>query len=220
MLRQLITALALAVTLMTASACSLSSGTTTTGSGRAVSEQRSVDGFNAVNVSSAIEATVMVGPDASVTVTADDNVLANVATNVFVGRLDISISGPTDVRTPVSVAITVPDLNAVQASSAAKVTVTGINTASFSAAAESSGVIVVRGNANAVSVSAKSNGSADLGGVPADSASVQLDSAGRAIVNAQRSVSGSVSSAGHLTVEGDPPVIDVSTDSGGQVVRD
>jgi len=209
------------VSLLIASACSLSTSTTTVnGSGRAVTEQRNVDGFTSVHVSSAINATVMVGPDVTVTVTADDNLLDNVATSVFLGRLDVSMTGSSSVRTPVSVAITVPVLDTVQASSAASVTVTGVNTSTLTVAAESSGSIVARGNASAVNVTAQSNGSADLGNVPAQNATVQLDSAGRATVNAQISVSGSVDSAGRLTIEGDPQAVRVSTDSGGQVVRD
>ena len=50
-------------------------GPSVVGSGRVVAEQREVGSFTEVRVGDAIKATVIVGPDASVTVTADDNLL-------------------------------------------------------------------------------------------------------------------------------------------------
>jgi len=207
------------VCVLAAAACSYLSGTVV-GSGNAKSEARAVDSFNAVRVESAISATVIVGPDTSVTVTADDNLLANVVTTVTLGKLDVSIQGSITPRTSVSVAITTPSLGDVEATSAANVTATGVNTSSLDAEADSAATLVVRGNANTVEVTSSSAATADLGGVPAQSATAHVDSAARATVNAQLSVSGSVDSAGVLHVEGNPPTVEVTTNSGGAVVRD
>lgn len=211
--------LAVAISLAMA-ACSLAPAPNIVGSGHAATDQRAVESFTKVRVNSAIAATVIVGPDISVTVTADDNILPQVTTNVTAGRLDVSLQGSLTIETPVSVAISMPSIESVEATSAATVTVTGVQSDSLSAAASSSGSIVARGNADTVNVSADSAGEADLGGVPAQTATVRVGSAGRATVNAQLSVGGSVDTGGVLRVEGSPPELNVSTESGGVVVRD
>ena len=206
--------------LLLAAACSVTTPAAIVGSGRPATEQRSVDSFTGVSVSSTIQATVIVGPEVTVSVTADDNLLANVTTQVRGGQLQVSLNGSTTIRTPISVTITAPNIDSLQASSAASLTATGIATQSLSAKVDSAASIVARGNAVSVSVTAQSGGSADLGDVAAQTATVQLESAARATVNAQLSVAGSVVTAARLTIEGDPASVDVTTDSSGQVVRD
>lgn len=190
------------------------------GSGHAVTEQRDVGEFSRIEVGEAIRATVIVGPAVTLSVTADDNLLGSVETSVVAGRLKIGMNGPVSPRTPVEVAVTVPSLDEASATSAANLTITGLNAGSFSASADSAASLVVRGNADSVSVSASSAASADIGDVPAQTASVDVSSAARATVNAQLSVSGSVDSGGSVTIEGDPQNVNVSTDSGGAVNRD
>ena len=90
-------------------------GPATVGSGRAVSEQRQVGSFSKVRVGTAIQATVLVGPDASVSVTADDNLLSSVSTDVTAGRLTVMIQGNSQPLTPVTVQITVPSLDSIEA---------------------------------------------------------------------------------------------------------
>ena len=213
------TALALAVSL-TLAACSIGSSPNIVGSGHAATDQRAVESFTKVRVNSAIAATVIVGSDISVTVTADDNILPQVTTNVTAGRLDVSLQGSLNIKTPVSVAITMPSIESVEATSAATVTVTGVNGDSLSASATSAGSIVARGDANSIDVSADSAGQADLGGVPAQDATARVGSGARATVNAQISVSGSVDAGGVLRVEGSPAQVNVTTQTGGVVVRD
>jgi hypothetical protein len=134
--------------------------------------------------------------------------------------MTISLKPGAQPRTPVSVAITVPNLEEADVGSAANLIATGINTNSFTAEADSAGTLIVRGNADDVHVSASSAGSADLGDVPAQTASVSIGSAGRATVNAQQSVGGSVDSGGVLHIEGQPPTVTVTTGGGGAVIRD
>lgn len=216
-----ITTLALVVaTSLTLAGCSIASGPNIVGSGHAATDQRAVESFTKVRVNSAIAATVIVGPDISVVVTADDNILPQVVTNVTFGRLDVSLQGSLNIKTPVSVAISMPSIESIEATSAATVTVTGVSGDSLSAAATSAGSIVARGDANSVDVSADSGSQADLGGVPAQTATARIGSGGRATVNAQVSVSGSVDTGGVLRVEGSPAQVNVTTDSGGVVVRD
>jgi hypothetical protein len=195
-------------------------GPSTVGSGNAVTQQRTVGGFTDVRVGTAVKATIIVGSDTSVSVTADDNIVDHVQTNVVAGRLDVSINGSVMPKTPVSAAITTPSLNAVEATSAANVTATGVNTDDLRASSDSAASLTVRGNATSVELTADSAASADLGGVPAQDAKVTVSAAARATVNAQLSVTGSVQSAGVVNVEGSPASVNVTTESGGVVNKD
>ena len=202
-----------------APSCSAVTGPTVIGSGNAQTEQRTVGSFTKVRVDAAIKATIIVGTDFNVTVTTDDNVLASVATSVTAGTLYVDMNSPAQPRVPVTVSIAMPALDDVESGSAATVTATGVNSPSLSATADSAGTLVVRGNADSVDVTANSAGTADLGGVPAQTATVRVGSAGRATVNAQQSVTGSVDSGGVVSIAGSPPTVNVSTSTGGAVVR-
>lgn len=193
---------------------------TVVGSGHVVAEQRQVGPFTRVRVGDAIKATVIVGTDVSVTVTADDNLLVDIATNATAGRLDVSMSGNAQPSTPVEVAITVPNLESLEANSAATVIATGINNPSFQAQADSAAQLTARGNSDSVDVTATSAGSADLGDIPAQTANVKVGSGARASVNAQISVGGSVDTGGIVHIEGQPQNVTVTTDTGGAVIRD
>ena len=140
------TSLVVVVVTVLATSCTTLTGATV-GSGHAATEQRDVDGFSRIEVGEAIRATVIVGPAATVSVTADDNLLGSVETMVIAGRLKIGMNGNVSPRTPVEVAVTVPSLDEASANSAANLTVTGLNAGSFSAAADSAASVVVRGNA-------------------------------------------------------------------------
>src|SRR4051812_33315498 len=148
-------------------------GPQTIGSGNAVTQQRTTGDFTDVRVGTAVMATIIVGTDTSVSVTADDNIIDHVQANVLAGRLDVSINGTVLPRTPVVVQITTPSLDGVEATTAANVTVTGIDANDFRASADSAASLTVRGNATDVEVTANSAASADLGGVPAQTATVK-----------------------------------------------
>jgi hypothetical protein len=193
---------------------------TVAGSGRLVAEQREVASFTRLRVGTAIKATVIVGPDVTVQVTADDNLLGSVKTDVTAGRLDVSLSAGAQPSTEVQVAITVPNLEDLEVNSAASASATGINSSSFEAEADSAGTLTARGNADSVNVTATSAGSADVGGIPAQTATANVGSGARATVNAQISVGGSVDSGGILHIEGQPQNVNVTTNSGGAVIRD
>jgi hypothetical protein len=185
-----------------------------------VAEQRQVADFTRIRVATAIKATVIVGPGVTVQVTADDNLLDSVKTDVTAGRLDVRLSPGAQPSATVEVAITVPNLEDLEVNSAASVIATGINSPRFEAEADSAGSLTARGNADTVDVTATSAGSADLGDVPAQTATANVGSGARATVNAQLSVGGSVDSGGILHIEGQPQNVNVTTNSGGAVIRD
>jgi hypothetical protein len=216
---RLIALIALVVAALAAPACN-AIVPTVAGSGHVIAEQRDVGDFSKVRVSTAINATIIVGPDAALQVTADDNLMGSINTDVTAGRLVVSSRPGTQPSTQISVAITVPNLEELEVDSAASAIATGVNNPTFQAEADSAGSLTARGNSDNVDVTAMSAGTADLGGIPAQTASVNVGSGARATVNVQQSVGGSVESGGVVHVEGQPQTVNVTTNSGGAVIRD
>lgn len=189
------------------------------GSGTSATEQRSLPDFTELRVSHAIAVAVTIGSPTSVSVSADDNVLPRVKTTVAGGRLDIAIEGSVQVRTPVTLTVTVPSLTALGATSAGRVTVTGLAADSLAVSTESAGVIDVAGQATTLTINAASSGVATLGQLAVGDVSVDIESVGRATITPTGRVTGSVESGGILVIEGSPAAVEVSTGSAGQVIR-
>jgi Putative auto-transporter adhesin, head GIN domain len=211
--------MALSMTLLLVTGCNVSIPGTVIGSGNSASEDRTLGEFHALNVSAAIRATVSVGSPQHITVTADDNILPMVSASVSNGELQLSMQGTVTTRTPVSVDIVVPALDSLTATSAARIDVTGLTADALKVVANSAGTISAAGQATSLNVNAESAGTADLANVPVQSVQANITSAGHALVNVSGSVTGTVHTAGLLTISGNPAQVSVDTDAAGQVIQ-
>jgi len=187
------------------------------GSGTSATEERAVAGFSAVRVSAAAIVEISIGALVAVRVTADDNLLDNVRTQVVGERLDVGLTGGVQTRTPILVTVTMPSLTAIEASSAGQARVAGLAGGTLTVGGDSSGRIEVTGVVEDLDVRAGSAARLELAGLEATRADVQLDSAAVARLHVLDSVGGSVSSAAVLMLAGAPDTVDVSTSSAGVV---
>src|SRR3954463_10044839 len=206
--------LAIAIIPMLAACRSAGSGTSVEfGSGNVATETREAGGFEQLDVSSAVHATVTIGQPRRVSVTADDNLLDNVITTVTGDRLSIGMSGAVaSTGNVVQVEITVPSLSAIHAGSAGAIEVEGLAADQLRLEVDSAGVITASGTAPTLDLRAGRAGELQLRDLAVDHATVSIDSAGHAWLHAAQQVTGSVSSAGTLTLIGEPATVDVSTD--------
>lgn len=97
------------------------------GSGNIVSETRQTGNFEGLSVGGSFDVEVKIGPEVSVIVEADDNIMKYIETTVTAGTLRIRTEGLnnfSDVH--MKVFITVPALNSIKASASADVEVEGI----------------------------------------------------------------------------------------------
>jgi hypothetical protein len=198
-----------AVSLFIAAAC--------VATGPATSDRRQVGSFSSISASAGVEVHVAVGGAPSVTVTAGQNVLPKVITRVEGDRLEIHTSGTTQGR--ITVDVTTPVLNAIDASSSASIVAAGVNAASFDANVSSQAKVELSGTTDVLTLDGSSQSSAKLGNLKARTVAVNLSSQARAEVRASEAVTGDVSSQAKLTVLGSPAQIDVSTSSQGSVDR-
>lgn len=94
------------------------------GSGTAATEQREVEKFVDISVSSAIKLDENVGPAVAIAVTADDNILPHVITEVTGDRLKIYVDASCSSKLGVKVNMSTPELRGLRGSGAAKISIT------------------------------------------------------------------------------------------------
>ena len=83
------------------------------GSDNAATEERTVDKFTEISISSAIKLDVNVGPAVAIAVTADDNVLPHVITEVTGDRLKIYVDQGYTSKLGVHVQMAAPELRGI-----------------------------------------------------------------------------------------------------------
>jgi hypothetical protein len=102
-------------------------GPTVTGSGVVKTEKRDAKGFDQVDVGGALQLDFAVGKDTSVEVTADDNILPLILTEVKGDTLKIYSKGNISTSNGMVVKVSAPNLKALTASGATNSTLTGLN---------------------------------------------------------------------------------------------
>jgi Putative auto-transporter adhesin, head GIN domain len=204
----------------------IGAGSTITGSGVPREEKREVDAFKEVEVSAMFEAAITVGPECSVTLDVDDNLMPLARTTVADGRLEVNFADGSIIipKKPPRVSIVMPCLDVIVSRAAAKVIATGMKGKSI--AADVSGAASVELKELSVdSVDVKEDGAARVtlegkgkaltfeasgasrlmaAGATFESAKVAIAGASRCEVNVTASIAGEVSGASSLYVYGNP----------------
>ena len=159
----------LAILAFSASACnrvqvSFGGANAVVGSGKVVSETRSVSSFTHVLVSGSGQAEITIGDSDSLVIEAEDNILPLIESSVSNGRLSLGLKSNTSISTMrgIRYIITVKSLTGVEVSGSADITVT--NTAhadTFNAATSGSGAIQLA-DVQAGTLNAHTSGSGNI----------------------------------------------------------
>jgi len=147
-----------------------------TGSGEMASAVRDLEGFTAVDVGGVFEVEITSQKDFAVEIEADDNLLPFITTEVVNGTLKIETEKRLKSSNPIRVRIYAPDINKLDVSGVAKVTLNDVNNESLSVDSSGASKLQISG------VAARLN--ADLSGA------VQLDADGLTVKNASIDASG------------------------------
>lgn len=192
------TVLLVALVLLTIPACDESA---VDASGNIVSEVRDVGSFDGVDASQGINVRLVVdaGASPSVTVNYDDNVIDDIdvgvdgdTLKVRLGR-EVNLAGGGDRY----VEVILPALTKVAATNGA--------------------ILSGEGSATALEVDASGGANVDLGGLEADSATVDLSGGANAVVRVTDTVDGNAANGANLLILGDPARVDVETSGGANV---
>ena len=209
------------------------------GSGILKEETRQVGEFHAVDVGSALRAIVAIGPKAGLVLSGDDNLLPLVKTEVRDGKLVAWVDSPTGIQPnqPLTLTITTPNLDEIDASGAARLSVKAGEAKTFrvkangAAVAELGGVateaididasgasqVTIEGKAKAVTINASGTSQIKTRGVFAESVKLDASGASQVETSASGSASGTASGASSIVVQGQPQARKISTSGAAHV---
>ncbi len=174
------------------------------GSGRIASESRDLAGFSSIDVGGVFQVEVVVQKDFAVELEADDNLLPLIMTEVRNGVLVIKAEKKLKSKNPIKVRVSVPELNGLEVSGAAKVSVRNLRNERFAIDASGASKISVEGEASdltlEVSGASKINGE-DLA---TENANIEASGASHVSINVSGELRTDASGASSIAYSGSP----------------
>jgi hypothetical protein len=204
-------AVALLAVLLVAAACSV-----TKGSGKVVSQTRKVTGFTKVELSGSGELTIEKTGMESLTISAEDNLLPQLTSEVSGDTLTLGTKPNTTVvpTKPITYSLTVKDLNGIAVSGSGSVRVSNLTTNSLTTQISGSGTISASGTVNNQAVDISGSGRYQAEQLTSKTAKVQISGSGHASVLATDLLDVKISGSGTLTYGGNPQITQEISGSG------
>jgi hypothetical protein len=187
-------------------------------SGPVRTESRNVGDFHSVEVRGSADATVRVGPATSLSVTAGENMLAELTTEVRDGKLIVEQKRHLfwD-NADVDLVVTTPALRAVTVLGAGNVEVHDARGESLRLGVNGAGNMTAMGEVDSLEVDINGAGNAELAGLKARKARAVLNGAGNLTVNASDELNAVVNGVGSVRYVGTPPKLDTQVNGVGDV---
>jgi hypothetical protein len=190
--------------------------------GVAFADEQTYDlsGFDAVSVSSGIDAEIAVGPGYSVRAESSAESLERIEIKVSGSELQIGRKSrffSWGRHESIKVYVSLPALSALDVSSGAEAAATGVNADNFSIDASSGGNAEVRGTCKEITADVSSGGHIDAEALQCVSGAADASSGGHASVYTSESIVADASSGGHVSVYGSPTKVKTDNSSGGSV---
>lgn len=210
-----------------------------TGSGLLINETRPVSQFDRVKIAGGIDAEILNGPH-EVQVSADDNVIEHVETDVSGGTLHVRLGGSSFKNADVKVIIQTPGISALSASAGADVIAidplinsrsleidatsgaeieAAVDAPEIEVKATSGATVQLRGRTRNMAVSTSSAGEVEAFALKAETVDVKASSASSAEVFASVQLNAAASSASNVRFRGKPET-KIRVSSGASVQQD
>ena len=175
------------------------------GSGVPATQVRDVAAFQSVDLAGSNNVVIRVGEKRSVVVRADDNLLDRVTTEVQSGKLVIANTpGSFTTKSPMSVEVGVPTLDALTLSGSGNIVVTGVDARSLEVALPGSGTLTGNGTATRLDVTVSGSGVVQFTRLVAADVRADVSGSGSIFVTATESLDASVSGSGAILYAGSP----------------
>jgi hypothetical protein len=172
------------------------------GSGKMTTDTRQLGQFHALLVDTAISATVTIGSATSVAVTADDNLVGLILTEVQDGKLSIRINASLETRNDLKVLVTTPVLDSVAATDGSTLDYENASAAELTVAVDNGSTVRAGGRVSSLILSVGNGSTGDLRNLSSDRASASVDNGSTARVKASQAVGGSCHNGSTLLVGG------------------
>lgn len=184
------------------------------GSGKSATETRTVSGFNKIETEGAMDVVVRVGPQASLKVTSDDNIVPLMKTTVQGQTLTISLKENCSTKLGVRVEVTTPTLDGFSIAGSAGASIEGIDSQKFTAEISGSGDITLKGKASSVDLEINGSGQFKAEDLAAENAAVTINGSGSAGLRVEKKLQGTINGSGQISYTGNPSVEKVINGSG------
>ncbi len=200
-------------------------------------DSRELSPFNGVKISQAIEAELVKGNRNHIEITASGINTADVETKVQNRKLEVKLAKGNLGSNSVKVVITYTDLDRVEASSSAKVFVkdmieskevfisaltssyveTKVNASKLTLETSTNGKIFIEGKARDLDLKAFTKGEINGDKLEVDRAEVKTNTAAESLITVKESIKGTAATAAKVLYNGDPAMVDVKTNTGGDI---
>ncbi len=193
----------------------------TQGSGTIAIEQRSVSGFTRIGVSGAGDVVIEIGDGESLTIEADDNLLALLTSEVRGDRLELGVQNLQRIRPSQTIVyrVTATDLTGIAISGSADVSVADLSSDSVDVDISGSGSVDLSGVVDGLTVSISGSGSCDGGDLVSRTGDVSISGSGSATVDVSDDLDISISGSGSVLSLGSPDALTQSVSGSGSVIE-
>lgn len=174
------------------------------GSGRVVRQSRAVSAFDRVETLGSETVEVRFGPQPSLVVEADDNILPLITSEVRNGTLRIATRGSFRSRGGIRVWLTTPSLEAFKTSGSGNVTIHGARSDRLELTINGSGNMRATGSIRQLDLNIHGSGAAQLASLSAGSVTVNLYGSGDTTVRASGDLDARVYGSGTVRYVGNP----------------
>jgi hypothetical protein len=178
------------------------------GSGRLVTEDRAVSGFTGLSLSLPATVDVAQGASEKLTVTADDNVMAEIETVVERGVLKLRFrkNFTSHNKVTIRIAVAVKALDSIAVSGSGDVSAPALTATKLAIHIAGSGNTRVGGRADSLEVNISGSGDVDAARLDTKSTAVSIAGSGDAIVWARQALRARVAGSGDIRYLGDPAI--------------
>ena len=194
---------------------------TIVGSGNLVAQDRSFSGFSSVGISSGFSFTIKQSSSYSVRTIADDNIQNYIQISQSGDTLSVGFKPGYGVTTSfLQVEISMPSLSRLELSGGAHGNVTGfISTSNFGVDASGGSRVLVKGQANDLTINASGGSLLDLLDFAVRNANVNLSGGSRADVDASGRIDANLSGGSHLYYLNNPTLGSINVSGGATIEK-
>jgi hypothetical protein len=177
------------------------------GSGNRKTEKRELPAFLNVEVSGAYEVEIVAQKDRTLEITGDDNLLPLITTEVKNNTLRIGSSKSFNANQPITVKITVPELEGISTSGASRINISGLKNSDFKVDSSGASKLSLAGETKKLNIETSGASNIEAKDLHAEKANVESSGAGFVSVYATDQLDASASGAARIDYYGDPKTV-------------
>jgi len=181
-------------------------GNNISGSGKRALQKRDVASFNSISTQGAFDIELVCQKPVSLEIEGDDNILPLITTDVSNNVLYIKSVQGYSVREPITLRISVPNLEAATVSGAGKINISGIKNDKFELDSSGAPTIKVSGDTKVVDIDTSGAAKIDTHKLHASQAVVDSKGVSRVDLAVSDTLNVTISGPSKVTYEGDPVV--------------